>query len=496
MRNINFSLLSLVFALIASTSQAQTDNYECGTTIPTGFVNNTNYSYSTDPADLENYDPIVYNIYFWAIQHPNGIDYNQTAYTDALQGVANLNKLYNPFGVYFKFYGFEKIQSPTYFYDHDNNPDTPDREWPQGHYVLRNESAYSDMLIWANSNGYKKLDAINVYAFGWAIGFGGITSLLSTSTAARYVQLNASTLSHEIGHCIGALRHTWSAPNSSNGLPYENATRDPNDANYNATAAADRVVDTNAYWSFQNVPGEPDEYPFIDSNCNYTGDETDPVDEPYTITSLDVINTMSDAIPCQNFHLTIGQAIRFRETIAANTHDDNAVTTIESLYEPYEGEYYLIGPSNTKPPLFQPGFDYSFVRCTPNGAYPQPAAFYDTSYSYNINDVLLAKDKDETDFSSIYHPNRSAILIEQLENEYDYLSIPRKCYNNNNRAANDGKVTRFNDGVFNNNVTITPKDSTQINNPTLIPNLPNGLYAIDKNYEDGTTEQTIVQKGN
>jgi len=73
---------------------------------------------------------------------------------------------------------------------------------------------------------------------------------------------------------------------------------------------------------------------------------------------------------------------------------------------------------------------------------------------------------------------------------------PRKCYDNNNKAPNGGSVTRFNDGVFNANVTITPKDSMGINDQHLIQNLQNGLYTIDKTYDDGSTQQTVIQKGN
>ena len=36
------------------------------------------------------------------------------------------------------------------------------------------------------------------------------------------------------------------------------------------------------------------------------------------------------------------------------------------------------------------------------------------------------------------------------------------------------------------NVTINSKDSTQINDPQLIPNLNQGLYKIEKEFDDGT----------
>lgn len=72
----------------------------------------------------------------------------------------------------------------------------------------------------------------------------------------------------------------------------------------------------------------------------------------------------------------------------------------------------------------------------------------------------------------------------------------QKCYDNYNRKPSLGSVTLFNDGVFNNNVTITPKDSIGINNPVLIDELAPGLYNIIKDYEDGATQETVIFKEN
>jgi hypothetical protein len=49
---------------------------------------------------------------------------------------------------------------------------------------------------------------------------------------------------------------------------------------------------------------------------------------------------------------------------------------------------------------------------------------------------------------------------------------------------------------LNENITITPKDSTAINNPELINDLDPGLYKLEKNYDDGATDQTIISKEN
>ncbi len=58
----------------------------------------------------------------------------------------------------------------------------------------------------------------------------------------------------------------------------------------------------------------------------------------------------------------------------------------------------------------------------------------------------------------------------------------------------DGSVTLFNDGIFNTNITITPKDSTEITDPYLIQSLDNGLYKLETNYINGVDEETVIYK--
>lgn len=191
---------------------------------------------------------------------------------------------------------------------------------------------------------------------------------------------------------------------------------------------------------------------------------------------------------------TIDQMIRARETIGTNPTGifADVEAHISSLYEPYKGEYYVAGPLPPQKPLFQPGFNYYFLECECDCVVPSD--YNDISFSYTSNTVLF-KGSNETDYSSITHPNHTAIAI-KVENEPIFWPQPRKCFDNYNRSPSGGKVTRFNDNTFNSNVTITPQDSTAINNPNLINNLPQGLYALDKDYPDGSTEQTVILKEN
>src|SRR5690606_30786632 len=100
--------------------EAQQINLDCATLEPTTPDPAGVYSHSIDPAYfIQECDPIVLNIYFWGIKHPNGVDYYPNQDYDALTAVANLNILYNQYNIFFKYRGFEKILSPEL----PNDPD-------------------------------------------------------------------------------------------------------------------------------------------------------------------------------------------------------------------------------------------------------------------------------------------------------------------------------------------------------------------------------------
>lgn len=452
---------------------AQLNNTECATPDPTTSDPEGVYSYSIAPEALNYCEPIVFNIKFWGINRPNGQNDFPNRAHDVLEGVANLNILYNQFGIYFKYRGFEEIDSPVVIINH-----IPD---PNGYYILESTSQYGAMVDWAAGEGYKDENAFNVYLFGWANGFGGMASYRSLTAGVKSSEFTSHLLAHEIGHNL-FLFHTNS--------PSENATRDPNNSCFNATTAGDKVVDTNAHNGLNATNTNP-------ITCKYTGNELDNCtnnNTPYNVTHFDVINAMKSSdngLGCIENYLTMGQGIRARETIADPVgYFDAALTDIASLYEPYAGGYYGAGTTEPSPPLFQPGFNYKFFECSCDC--PLPSDYNDTSFSYT-NNAILTISKYETNFSLITHPNHTAI----------YIDIPmcgavhvRRCYDNANIKPKNGSIIKFNDGVFNGNVTITPKDSVGINNPVLINELDPGLYNIKKEYNDGTIEENVIYKEN
>jgi hypothetical protein len=276
----------------------------------------------------------------------------------------------------------------------------------------------------------------------------------------------------------------------------ENVTRDENDPNFNADTAGDFVVDTPATYFEVNLCINSATPPIL--NYLYSDEVIDNVNVPYIDIDVNNIMISDDRLEYFEFKTTFtdGQGIRLRETIENEAVLQPALTSISSLYEPYQGDYFFAGPNlPNHRPLFQPGFDYKFVSCGGNSQsgfqiYNTPSDYDDISFGFDANTILNQADKFSLDLNNINHPNHSAIVIEQIEDQ------PRKCYNNVNRSASGGKIIKFIDNIPNYNYTTTVKDSLSINKPTLIQDLENGLYIIEKNYTDGTQEQKTILKDN
>ena len=504
------------------------------------------YSFSNDPQDLIQVEPLVLNVYFWRIrdQYDNPHPDELTEYK-ALEAIQYLNIHFNPSGIYFKYRGLGSFASPTNViwkkYDVAcksciNLPEAPldpcsnttQTIDPDG-FAKLSQCQIGALRNYGQANGYMDPNSINIYVPRVCWDFGGYGGSPIITPVAN---LSKNTFIHEMGHYF-SLSHPhsgWIKQNSDgtvdpNYVNCEHVTRDVNDPNYNASgqgAQGDQIHDTAAMPQYgyeycmangfpNNVPctnGHPYNFYYYDKvSCSYIGDEEEPQrgdcqDTPYDIDDTQARNTMSYAPGSCRDNFTVGQAIKMREAIISSSFLQDRSTTVAALYEPYKGEYYVAGPvdgglmQTYYRPLFQPGFDYYFLECDCNPDCAEPSPYEDTSFSYT-NTSILSISKYETNFNLITHPNHSAIKIIFPQNGIanNYYG-PRRCYDNWNRAPSGGSVTRFNDGVFNANVTITPQDSTSINNPALINNLQPGLYKIEKTYDDGAQQQNIIVKEN
>lgn len=515
-REIKAFLLLFSILFINTILNAQ-EGIECATPDPTGPLPVLNYPENIDAAYFENLGTVVLNVFFWGINEDDGSSTNKLNQTDALHAIAQLNKKYNQFNVFFKYFGYGYINSSRFYtiYKDCQDPDDVDSD----------SCLYGDFpeFLYYNPQ-YINDEAINVYVPYSTDGFAGYGLDIETRIVINSISFendNPLVINHEMGHVLG-LHHThlgWQNPVYSEDFDCEHVTRDttlecdyennPLQSCYNATSKGDQLHDTNAVPDFQNefcvelgLTPCPQELHFnyiTDSpSCQYNNEDgRDCQNTPYEILTEDVRNLMAYTYSECGKDLTLDQGAYLRAKIENNPNRYNPVKNelgVEALYQPYKGQYSLdgrtVGPDI--PPTFQPGFDYEFVSCGPYGEYPPPPDYYDTSFWYingGLFNYTFSKDIPREHYGNIIHKNNFAIIIAQVQNLYP----ARNCYSVSG-ASKSGSVTRFNDNVFNTNITITPKDSLEINNPNLINNLQQGLYKIEKVYLDGTIEEVVILK--
>jgi len=521
--------------LVASfISHSQTEEFECAfnNNEEMNFNSSETFSNSTDPAVLYAKEPIVMNVYFWQVNDRNGVFGNSNqgqediTEEEVLSAIANLNIYYNEYNLFFKYKGLGQFNSPEVVYVEEfyNNPggnpycvqvldsNGDPIEDLTGFTEIENLCEMEQLTNFADSEGYMPEEYINIYVPFHSFAYGGEYTNPKIIIDKR--GFTTMGIIHEMGH-VFALKHTFFEfrdPNLGNPLSQdyedcEHVTRISSDSNYNADTNGDEITDTAAVPDFKNEEyyllldqGFPtagyDRFKYI-NNCIYNGTNRDCQDNDFDILPSDVTNVMSYSGLCKET-LTIGQAIRMHEIVAYfedHNHPNYETRRAElsDLFEPYKGEYYTAGPLPVgyQEPLFQPGFKYQFMEC--EGEYSSPADYGETFY-YNVNNVISSFNNDETHYENITHPNHTAIHIKHAYG--DFLDQPEKCYDNFNKAPSGGSITKFNDNVFNTNVTITAQDSTGINNENLIESLEPGLYNIKKTYDDGSTQETIIFKEN
>ncbi len=476
----------------------------CATPVGTATDPLGAYSYSDDLPTLENFTPVVFNVYFWGINKTDGSSQYPLTENTVLSAIAKMNIEFNPFGIFFKYYGMDFINSDKYYVIEDSIHEL------YGHI---NEPG---IFKFARDNNYKKSDAFNIYVPYSTQGFAGAAEQKNKVNIAinGFSLINSHVLlNHELGHCFN-LGHTFDSFRSPE--PYcEHVTRDPADPNYNAAIRGDKIIDTAAvpdflnehFWELIDMGYTVAEaqamfipYKYVDSSFNYTGTGKDCQLPPqdYEITPQDVKNIMAygPAAPPYTKKFTTAQKIRMHEAIETDYFGEfgAATTTFAALYEPYKGSYppYYPHPQPWQMPMFQPGFTYDFIACCCE--YIQPAVYDDPNFSVDPGHVVKHVDKYMTLFNQIYHPNHTAIVIHEIDQALGSVSY-QKCYDNyQTPPVLGGRVIRFNDNIFNENVTITQKDSTQITDPHLIENLDTGLYKIETNFANGVDEETVIYK--
>lgn len=414
-------------------------------------------------------DKFVLKVHFWDFTLDDGTNLSTATLTEQLDVVAGLNKEFNQFNIFFKYDGIDEVATSEW-----DNIDVP---WSNN---LKEELVSFLIEEEAYLSGY-----LNIYMPHFTGSLGGVAfwddNAGSTKFAGVLIQsiiqgnyLYHELWAHEVGHFLG-LRHTFTtAPGK------ENVARE-GEPNFNAEDKGDKLVDTFATPQWYDI-----------DNCIYVGDQIDDVGRPYSDYPPQADNFMSYYWDCMN-NYTQDQVTAMRNFLDHfSAHPDGILYItnypVSILYEPFEGEYYESGPIMAKDhPLFQPGFDYKFVDVSQAEVWNQPSPYEYTNFWTGSSGFTYSSDNTDP----VEHLNHYAFYISQLGDD-----TYRMCYNNYNRAPKDGDVIHFIDGVPNGNYTITHQDSTAINSPTLIDDLSPGLYNIQRNYPDGSTQQSMIQKEN
>ena len=376
-------LILLFIGLLSLNLSAQTVDFDmCGTPDPEYPDPIGVYSRSEDPMNLNNFDPVTFNIFFWGINKSDG------SYTSggspltmekAILAVEGLNNAFNQYKICFVLKGIDTINSTT----HHNN------------------SNLTSIKNYAYNNGYKKENSFNVFVPYRLAEGSGVATYNRTYLALNDVSVVDKVIIHEIGHSLN-LVHTHGPGTKINAQwltsNCERVTRDINDPVYNATptilnnnvSRGDHIRSTSAvpaflseqreyiwialmnggyssadaediakngfaghlnYQSIVNIllsAGFPQQeideiaingytpYKYIDANtCEYIGNGKDFYNVPYIINQSDVRNHMSYAQkPCRD-RFTIEQVIRMHEAIEDDVWGEFAAAKAELPYDLY-----------------------------------------------------------------------------------------------------------------------------------------------------------------
>tara|TARA_R100000353_G_C6509208_1_gene196199 strand:- start:2327 stop:2614 length:288 start_codon:yes stop_codon:yes gene_type:complete len=76
--------------------QAQLDS-PCATPDGTALSLPGAYSFADDMPTLQNFDPVVFNVFFWGINKSDGSSQYPLSETTALSAIAKMNIQFNPF---------------------------------------------------------------------------------------------------------------------------------------------------------------------------------------------------------------------------------------------------------------------------------------------------------------------------------------------------------------------------------------------------------------
>ena len=360
-RKLHLSVLLILISTLSIFSQSHECGLESQTTSnsTSSPSNTTSYSGSIDPAYLATFPEVSFEIFFWIIRRSDGSSTDVVTYDSVLENLSQANSLFAPAKMCFVLKGYDYIDNDSLY----NNP-----------------VSLGTITNYATSNGYYHANAINVYVTDDLVQGNGVTNYGSDKMAIEakhflgfWEVVPGNVLAHELGHDF-LLLHTFGS--SAQGNTNEHVTRDPNDPDYNALTAGDRLHDTPAMRAFwQEIPANGSIYDIIDTNnCAYIGGGTDQLGVPFAISSFELGNPMAYTwSPCiQGF--SIGQMIRMREYI----QDFPNNLSVQAMVN------------------YNPGVDL-YVKDTPNDFGVEPNTV--SSTLWNSKDIWI---RNQSDFVEVH----------------------------------------------------------------------------------------------
>lgn len=447
-------ILTLVLILSAFQFYAQTE-FTCEN------INELVSNRSNRPDNALPIDPnkkYVINVFFHILNDDNGNNNINHPYgiTEVMRAVGALNKAFNEHNIFFKYIGYEII----------------------------NSTAFTNLPFTAPHN----YDGFNIYFANYVRGNSAGSLQGNTKAAYTYDVLESPyfdfAIVHEIGHNLNLL-HTFTNYNTNE---CEHVTRNHNDPNYNADVEGDLVEDTAATYRVASLDFDGCKYIYNSTRVDCQGTPYD------NIRRGNFMGYETDGFDC--YHFSTGQTIRMKEYLENPPfpHILQTLGTVESLYEPYD-EQLVVGNtiiSSEELPdgsgvevcrnyiyrrKYQQGFDYVFTNTEPNSeitADRNTLFHYDDRTNHTINVRINQIDPN------IYVTSSS---VETL--------LPFAC-----GVESFVSGTIYSMQVLGSmNITVKELDNIQVKDPNLYESLMQQYYNIlRKMTESGLIKQTIIYK--
>ena len=418
----------------------------------------------------------VFNVRFHVVYNDDGItrDNNGVAgldigFEECMNAIRDYNIAFNPFNIYFKYYGFDQVNETQYM-------------------TIDTNQEYSDIV----NSTYSVPDAINIYIInGSVIGACARVHVLDDDCF-----IEPWTICHEMGHKF-LLAH----PNYIGNTTCEHNERDYTEPGFNADVTGDQVVDTHCYTPVQ----------FYNSNCDYIGGYADCQNTPIVANTTHegtmIYPTFQNYMYSYNSNIlsglgvtcplipvfTTGQGTRMREAIIGfwASEYDTYRNTVQSLYQPFEtinipGSVIVstqdLGNGTAKvcrnileKHRFQKGFEYVF----PDNLTPDPL-------TAGVNDLP----------EDINHTYNYRVIINQVnplvEEVVEVICTRGVICNIETIVGGKDLITDF---IGSYNFTIEEWDKLKVNDPNLYDQLEGGKYhVIRKETESGGVIEVTLYK--